>query len=87
MNEAEMQSAALRRAQAGALGDVRVEIADWETAAPLVMPVRMTVFVEEQGVPEEIERFMVRSLKIVSRLNVVRTSPEKILRKLAFSFS
>ena len=56
MNEAEMQSAALRRAQAGALGDVRVEIADWETAAPLVMPVRMTVFVAAPGVPEEIER-------------------------------
>lgn len=35
---------------------VQVEIADWETAAALVVPVRMTVFVHEQGVPEEIER-------------------------------
>ncbi|WEN42197.1 Acetyltransferase [Thauera sp. GDN1] len=35
---------------------LRIEIADWETAAAPVMPVRMTVFVHEQGVPEEIER-------------------------------
>jgi predicted GNAT family N-acyltransferase len=41
---------------AHAVQGVHVEITDWETAAPQVMPVRMTVFVVEQGVPVEIER-------------------------------
>ena len=36
--------------------DVRVEIADWARAEAQVMPVRMAVFVVEQGVPEDIER-------------------------------
>jgi predicted GNAT family N-acyltransferase len=35
---------------------VRVEIADWAKAEAQVMPVRMAVFVVEQGVPEDIER-------------------------------
>ena len=35
---------------------VRVEIADWAKAELQVMPVRMAVFVVEQGVPEDIER-------------------------------
>lgn len=39
-----------------ALQFVRVEITDWETAGPQVMPVRVAVFVVEQGVPEDIER-------------------------------
>ena len=39
-----------------ALQFVRVEITDWETAEPQVMPVRVAVFVVEQGVPEDIER-------------------------------
>lgn len=34
----------------------RVEIADWARAEAQVMPVRMAVFVVEQGVPEDIER-------------------------------
>lgn len=41
---------------AHAVQAVDVEITDWEVAAPQVMPVRMAVFVVEQGVPEEIER-------------------------------
>ena len=36
--------------------DVRVEITDWARAEAQVMPVRMAVFVVEQGVPEDIER-------------------------------
>ncbi len=36
--------------------DVRVEIADWARAEAQVMPVRMAVFMVEQGVPEDIER-------------------------------
>jgi predicted GNAT family N-acyltransferase len=32
-----------------------VRIADWDTAGPLVMPLRLRVFVEEQGVPADIE--------------------------------
>lgn len=48
---AQQQSAALSGA-----AEVRIEIADWARAAPWVMPVRLAVFVVEQGVPEEIER-------------------------------
>ena len=36
--------------------EVRVEIADWARAEAQVMPLRMAVFVVEQGVPEDIER-------------------------------
>ena len=36
--------------------DVRVEITDWARAEAQVMPVRMAVFMVEQGVPEDIER-------------------------------
>lgn len=36
--------------------DLSIDIVDWAAAEPLVMPVRMAVFVVEQGVPEEIER-------------------------------
>ena len=36
--------------------DVRVEITDWARAEAQVMPVRIAVFVVEQGVPEDIER-------------------------------
>lgn len=36
--------------------DVRVEITDWARAEAQVMPVRMAVFLVEQGVPEDIER-------------------------------
>jgi predicted GNAT family N-acyltransferase len=36
--------------------DVGVEITDWASAEAQVMPVRMAVFVVEQGVPEDIER-------------------------------
>ena len=36
--------------------DVRVEITDWARAEAQVMPVRMAVFVVEQGEPEDIER-------------------------------
>ena len=39
----------------GRLG-LSIDIVDWAAAEPLVMPVRMAVFVVEQGVPEEIER-------------------------------
>ena len=35
---------------------VLVEITDWARAEAQVMPVRMAVFVVEQGVPEDIER-------------------------------
>ena len=35
---------------------VRIEITDWARAEAQVMPVRMAVFVVEQGVPEDIER-------------------------------
>lgn len=35
---------------------VAIELADWDRAEPLVMPVRIAVFVDEQGVPPEIER-------------------------------
>ncbi len=35
---------------------VLVEIADWARAEAQVMPVRIAVFVVEQGVPEDIER-------------------------------
>lgn len=48
---AQQQSAALSGA-----AEVRIEVADWARAAPWVMPVRLAVFVVEQGVPEEIER-------------------------------
>lgn len=34
---------------------VRVELLDWESARPLAAPIRFTVFVEEQKVPEESE--------------------------------
>lgn len=34
---------------------VRIEIVDWTAAQPRVMPLRMQVFVVEQGVPAEIE--------------------------------
>ena len=36
-------------------GEVRIEIVDWEAAQQRVMPLRMQVFVVEQGVPAEIE--------------------------------
>ena len=47
------QREALPRREAPA---VRIEITDWARAEAQVMPVRMAVFVVEQGVPEEIER-------------------------------
>jgi predicted GNAT family N-acyltransferase len=34
----------------------RLRLAEWATAAPLVMPLRLRVFVDEQGVPPEIEQ-------------------------------
>ncbi len=43
----------LRRSEASA---VRIEITDWAGAEAQVMPVRIAVFVVEQGVPEDIER-------------------------------
>ncbi|ENO89575.1 GNAT family N-acetyltransferase [Thauera linaloolentis] len=40
---------------AGAGLDPRIEIADWQAAQARVMPLRMRVFVVEQGVPADIE--------------------------------
>ena len=34
----------------------RLRLADWTAAAPLVMPLRLRVFVDEQGVPPEMEQ-------------------------------
>jgi predicted GNAT family N-acyltransferase len=34
---------------------MRVELLDWDAARPLAAPIRFTVFVEEQKVPEESE--------------------------------
>lgn len=34
----------------------RLRITDWPEAQPLVMPLRLAVFVDEQGVPPEIEQ-------------------------------
>lgn len=49
--------------------EVRVEIARWASAEALVMPVRLAVFVVEQGVPEDIERdaFDAVSLHAIAR--------------------
>jgi predicted GNAT family N-acyltransferase len=34
---------------------IRIELLDWERARALAAPIRMRVFVEEQGVPRDIE--------------------------------
>lgn len=61
---------------AHAVQGVHVEITDWETAASQVMPVRMTVFVVEQGVPVEIER---DALDALSRHAIARDGTGAVL--------
>ena len=34
---------------------IRVEVVDWADAEPLLRPIRIAVFIHEQGVPEELE--------------------------------
>lgn len=55
---------------------VRVELGDWNTIGELAMPLRMRVFVEEQGVPEALE---LDEFDPVSRHALVRDADGTVL--------
>ena len=56
--------------------ELRLEIMDWDTAQARVMPLRMQVFVVEQGVPAEIER---DALDAVCRHAIARDAGGRVI--------